>query len=154
MAKLEQPFEDTQALFNQAIDAADLARNVNITVLVNNKAKEIFKLAKCNETEKFKTGDDINIFINEKIFEGLTAEQKVIVVEEAIASISFNSELDKITITPPEFSAHRGIIRKHTFDTIDALRESVKSLYDAEKQAEDARKAATEKPSQRKNFNG
>ncbi len=145
MGKLEQPFEDTQTLFNQAIDKADLARVMNITVLVNNKLKQIFKIAKCGETEKFKTDDDVNIFINEKIFEGLTPEQQVIVVDEALAGISYNSETGSIVITPPDFLAHSGVLRKHTFDVIDVLRESIKTLYQVEKEAKDAAKAATEK---------
>ena len=40
MAKYEEPFEDTQSMFNEVIDAAGLSQFVNITVLTNNKAKD------------------------------------------------------------------------------------------------------------------
>lgn len=141
MAKYEEPFEDTTELFNQVISDAGLERYLTITVLVNNKAKEIFKVNKANELLKFRTGDDIIIVINEKIFEGLTDDQKRIVVEEAIAYISYDTENDKVVITKPDFMAHSGILRKHTFATIEVVRESVKSLYDAEKETEDESEA-------------
>jgi len=145
MAKYEQPFEDTQEMYNRAIDAASLSQYMNITILVNNKAKDIFKVAKCSETEKFKTQDDINIFINEKLLEGLTPEQRLIVVEESIACIHFDTESDTITLTKPDVVTFSGIIRKHTFETWNTLRESIKSLKDKEKEAEDQRKAQVEK---------
>lgn len=143
MAKYEEPFEDTIELFNQVISDAGLERYMTITVLTNNKAKDIFKVNKANELLKFRTGDDIIIVINEKIFEQLTDDQKRIVVEEAIAYISYDSENDKVLITKPDFMAHSGILRKHTFNTIEVVRESVKSLYDAEKEAEDESEAIT-----------
>ena len=151
MAKFEEPFEDTQALFTEVISNAGLHHyDVNITLLTNNKAKEIFKINKANELLKYRTKDDVIIVLNEKIFEQLTDDQKRIIVEEAIAYISYDSENDKVVITAPDFIAHSGILRKHTFDTIDVVRESVKTLYQAEKQAEDEAKAATEKGKKQK----
>ena len=138
MAKFETPFEDTQELFNKVIDTTGLANyGVVITVLTNNTAKEIFKVTKANDLLKFRTGDDVIIVLNEKIFEKLTDEQKVIVVEEAVAYIAYDSENDKLLITKPDFIAHSGILRKHTFATIEVVRESVKTLYEAEKQTEE-----------------
>jgi len=152
MAKYEEPFEDTQSLFNEVIDAAGLTQFINITVLTDNKAKKIFNPSKASEVLKYRTGDDVIIFLNEKIFEQLPADQKRIVVEEAIACISFDSENDKVVITKPDFMAHSGILRKYTFAVIDVVRESIKTLYQAEKQAEEESKAATEKAKKQKSY--
>ena len=143
MAKYEEPFEDTQDLYNKLIIAADLSNYVKITILTNNRAKEIFKVNKANELLKYRTGDDIIIVINEKIFEELTPEQKKIVAEESLASISFDAENDKIIISKPDVVTFSGVLGKYTFETWNTLRESIKSLYDAEKQAEDEAKALT-----------
>lgn len=145
MAKYEEVFEDTQTMFADAIDKSGLNRYANITVLANNKAKEITKISKANDLFKFKTGDDICIIINEKIFEKLTPEQQLIVVEESIAGISFDSEKDKIDNKTEDFKAFSGILRKYGFETIDVIRESIKSLYQIEKDQDDQRKAETEK---------
>jgi TRAP-type C4-dicarboxylate transport system substrate-binding protein len=141
MAKYEELFEDFQKLFKEVISDAGLERFMTITVLANNKAKEIFKINKANELLKHRTGDDVIIVINQKIFEQLTEEQQKIVVEEAIAYISFDSENDKVVITKPDFMAHSGILRKYGFETIEVVRESIKSIYQAEKEAEDESEA-------------
>ena len=152
MAKFEEPFEDTQSLFNEVISDAGLDQFINVTLLANNRAKELFKINKANELLKYRTNDDVIIVLNEKIFEQLPDDQKRIVVEEAIAYVSYDSENDKVVISTPDFIAHSGILRKHTFDIIDVVRESVKALYQAEKQAEDEAKATSEKGKKQKAF--
>jgi hypothetical protein len=137
MAKYEEPFEDTQSLFNKVIETTGLNNYMNINVLADNKAKDIFKVNKSSELLKYRTGDDVNIILNESIFDKLTNEQKRIVVEEAIAYISFDTEKDKVVITKPDFIAHSGILRKHTFNTVEVVRESVKTLYQAQEQEEE-----------------
>lgn len=145
MAKYEEPFEDYQAMFNEAIETADLARFVVVTVLANDKAKDIFKVSKANDLLKFRTGDDVIIVINQKIFERLSEPQQRIIVEEAISYISFDPENEKVSITQPDFMAHSGVLRKYGFETIESVRESVKALYQADKEAEDEAKAATQR---------
>ena len=145
MAKFDLPFEDTQDLYTQAIDKRGLSANINITILVDNKAKEIFKVNKANELLKFRTGDDIIIVLNEKIFEQLEPEQQIIVVEESLSSIHFDDEKDKLVINKPDVVTFSGVLSKHTFLVWDALRESIKTLYAVEKQAEEEAKAITAK---------
>ena len=145
MAKFEEPFEDTQDLYTEVIKAAGLDQYVNITILVNNKAKELFKINKANDLLKHRTGDDIIIVLNERIFEGLTDEQRRIVIEESLASIHYDMENDKLVISKPDVVTFSGVLAKHTFDKWEALRESIKTLYAAEKQAEDEAANATSK---------
>ena len=113
--------------------------------MVNNKSKELFKIIKANELLKYKTGDDIIIVLNEQIFEQLTDEQRRIVVEESLASIHYDMENDKLVITKPDVVTFSGVLSKHTFEKWDALRESIKTLYAAEKQAEDEAANSTSK---------
>ena len=145
MAKYEEPFEETQALYNQVIDAAGLSRYVNVTILTNNKAKEIFKVNKANELLKYRTGDDIIIVVNEKVLDQLTPQQRLIVVEESIASISFDTENDKLIINKPDVVTFSGILGKHSFETWNTLRESIKSLYQKEADEEDEAAASKTK---------
>jgi hypothetical protein len=137
MAKYTEVFEETQDLYNQLIESAGLSNYVNITLLANDKAKEIFKVNKANELLKYRTGDDIIIVLNEKVFDQLTPEQRVIVAEESLASIHFNTEKDRIEISKPDVVTFSGILAKHGFDNWNVLRESIKTLYNVEKQNED-----------------
>lgn len=133
MAKFDEPFEDTQALYDEKIKAVGLDQYINITVVVNNTAKELFKVNKANDLHKYRTGDDVLIVLNEKIFEQLTDAQKHIVVEDSLASIHFDTEKDRLVITKPDVIAYSGILSKFTFDTWNVVRESIKTLYAAEK---------------------
>ena len=152
MAKYEEPFEETQDFYNAAITAAGLDNKVNITILADNKAKDIFKVNKANELLRFRTGDDIILVINEKMFDQLTDEQRLIVVEESIAAIVYDDEKDKLIINKPDVNTFSGILSKHTFEVWDVLRESIKSLYNAEKEEEQKRKDATAKAKGKKTY--
>lgn len=152
MAKYEEPFEETLEIYNRLIASTGLERYVNITILTNNNAKEIFKINKANDLLKYRTGDDIIIVLNEKVFDQLTPEQRVILAEESLASISFDTEKDKIVISKPDVVTFSGVLSKHTFEVWNILREAIKTIYTAEQQAEDEKKAATEKP-KKKQFN-
>lgn len=134
MAKFNEPFEETQALFDEKIIAAGLDQTVNITIVVNDSAKEIFKVNKANELLKYRTGDDIIIVLNEKIFDQLPTEHRHIVAEEALASIHFDAEKDKLIISKPDVITFSGVLSKFTFDTWNVVRESIKTLYQAEKE--------------------
>jgi hypothetical protein len=133
MAKFDEPFEDTQALYDEKIKAIGLDQYINITVVVNNTAKDLFKVNKANDLLKYRTGDDVLIVLNEKIFEQLTDAQKHIVVEDSLASIHFDTEKDRLVITKPDVIAYSGILSKFTFETWNVVRESIKTLYAAEK---------------------
>jgi hypothetical protein len=67
MAKYQQPFEETQALYDEKIRASGLDAYINITILSSNKAKEIVTLVKPNELFNYVTKNDIYIIVNEKI---------------------------------------------------------------------------------------
>lgn len=140
MAKYEEPFEDTTDLYKELIDKAGLSNYVNITILTDNKAKAPYKVNKANELLKYRTGDDIIIVLNEKIFDQLTKEQQIILAEESLAGISFDMEKDKITFKATDVNTYKGVLSKYGYDVWNVLDESITTLYAAEKQAEDEAK--------------
>ena len=87
MARYEEPFEDTTDLYNKYIERAGITQFINITVLTNNKAKDIYKVNKANELLRYRTGDDIIIVINEKVLDKLDEADKEMIIEESISSI-------------------------------------------------------------------
>lgn len=152
MAKYEEVFEDTQALFNKLITQADLERFVNIKVLANNTLKKIGIIKKSDDLVKHMTKEDVIIIINEKIFEQLTEEQKLIQADALLAYVSFDSEKDKVVITKPDFEAHTLVLKNHTYPKVDVLRETIKTLYAVEKAEADAAKAARTSKKKAKSF--
>lgn len=145
MSKYKVPFESTTDLYSQAMLTAGLTGNVTITVSSLDTSKDIYKVKKTSDWEKYRTGDDVVIFLNEKIFDKLPEPQRVLVVEESLASIVYDIENDKILINKPDVITYSGLLRKHTFETWNIMRESVKSLYALEKVEKDIEIALTKK---------
>lgn len=147
----EEAFEETNALYKQAILAASL-QHLNFTILSDSKAKEIFKVVKASKILQYMTSTDIVIFINEKIFEQLEEAQRLIVVEESLAGITYDSENDTFEIKAPNVRTYKGILRKHTYATWEVVQESIETLYQVEKDEEKARKDALEAGKAKKKF--
>jgi hypothetical protein len=143
MAKCEAPYDDTLDLYNQLIEKAGLANYLNITILADNKQKKIFTVKKCSDTEKFKTGDDINIIINQNLLDQLQPDQIQVVMEESLAGIHYNTEKDKLELTSPDVITYSGVLTKYGFEKWNVIRESIITLQQAEKQQEDENKAVT-----------
>lgn len=103
----------------------------------NKNLKEVGKVVKANDLLKHLAGEDIVILINEKVFEELEDEQRLMVVEELVAEIYFNPENGKLTLVKPDFNTFSLFLRKFGYDKIEVLRESVKSIL-SNNDAEDA----------------
>jgi len=136
MAKFEQPFEDTKVIFDGVIVNSDLDRYVNIEVLVNNRQKEIYKPIKTNDLTKYKTGIDVFLVINEKVFDQLSEVQKVIIADEALSGIHYDTEKDKLVVSKTDFTTYSGILRKYGAEQCIELKELVKLIYAQEKNSE------------------
>ena len=136
MAKFEEVFEDTQALFTNFTKEIDNLTQVNIKILANNRLKEIGKVVKANDLLKHMTNEDVIILLNEQIFEQLEDEQKTMVVEELIARIYFDDEKDKLTIVSPDVNTFSLLLRKYGYDKYEVLHESIKALFSQEAEVE------------------
>jgi len=134
MAKFEQPFEDTKAIFDALIVAADLDRNVTIEVLVNNRQKEIYKPIKTNDLTKYKTGVDVFIVVNESVFDQLSDAHKIIISDEALAGIHYDFEKDKLTIGKADFTTFTGLLNKYGAEQCVQLKELIRLIYSQEKE--------------------
>jgi hypothetical protein len=145
MSKYKEPFESTNDLYSQAMLTAGLTGNVNITVSSLDTSKDIYKVKKTSDWEKYRTGDDVVIFLNEKIFDKLPEPQRILLVEESLASIFYDMENDKVIINKPDVITYSGLLSKHTFETWNVMRESIKSLYALEKVEKDIETALTKK---------
>ena len=89
------------------------------------------------------TDEDIIILLNEFVFEKLVPEQKTMVAEEILASVSFDTENGKLVISKPDVMTFSGLLRKYTYAKYEALSMTIKGIFQEEKEKEDAAKAAT-----------
>ena len=80
--------------------------------------------------------------VNEDIFSELPEEMKKLAIDEVLAGVIV-SETDTVSLEKPDFSTYSGVLAKYGDSEVIKLKESVKSLYDAQKQKEDQEKRRT-----------
>jgi hypothetical protein len=141
MAKFNEVYEDTQELFSNFINQIDSLSEVSVKILGNDRLKEIGKVVKANDLLKHMTNEDAIVILNEKIFEQLEQEQKMMVVEELVARLYFDSEKGKLSIINPDVNTFSLLLRKYGYDKYEVLHESIKALFaqEAEEEAENHR---------------
>tara|TARA_R110000772_G_scaffold102947_4_gene203797 strand:+ start:1311 stop:1718 length:408 start_codon:yes stop_codon:yes gene_type:complete len=135
MAKYNDPWEDTMLVFDAVVSRLNL-ENVRIKVLGDNNLKRVVcKVQKANDLLKYETNNDVYVFINEIIFEGLTDELKVLAIDEVLSGIVVNAK-GNISVKAGDIKTFSGLIRKHTYENYEILQESVKTLFEVQKQKE------------------
>lgn len=141
MDKYYELFKDVEDKFLNAISQADLEHKVNIKVLGCKNQKEVTKVAKASPITKY-LGNmvDVILTVNEEIFEKLSELHQNMVVDEALAEISWDNEKDKLVISKPDFSTFTLILQKYSCDEMLAERDVVKAAY--------SMKASGEEPSE------
>jgi len=89
--------------------------------------------------ETLSDGVNFAIIINESIFDELPKDLQKIAIEECLAGVAV-SETDTVSYEQPDISTYSGILNKYGNQPI-VLHESVKSLFDKQKQEADEAKA-------------
>jgi len=135
MAKWGKPTEETINIINEILSKTNLEQFVKVKVIINDEqSKDVIKLKKLSPDIKFALGNDLLLIINENIFEQLPTPQQFMVIEEILSGVHYNNEFDRLEITSQDVKTYSGFLRKYTYDKYEVLRESIKSLYDKEKE--------------------
>lgn len=153
MAKIEKASEELVELFDKIKENnTSIPHWLQFEVLCNNKQKELYKIVKMNDIVEIITeGVNFAVVFNETIFDQLLDNHKEMAIIECLAGVSV-SDTDKVTLEKPNFSTYRGVLEKFGHDIV-ILHESIKSLFDSQKQKEDEVKAQVkEKKSKRRKF--
>jgi len=144
MAKFEEASEDIVKIFDGVRDSSTIPQWVEFKVLCNNKQKkEVVKLVKSNELVELLTeGLNYVVVVNEDIFNELPIDMQKMAFDECLAGVGV-SETDTLSVEKPDFNTHTGVLKKYGHELIITFHESVKSVYDVQKQKEDEAKALT-----------
>ena len=139
MSEYYEPNEDTLSVFNATISKSSLPSTLKIAIRSNNREKDLYRIDKTSQLMRSETKKEIYIVVNELIFEQLEEQHQSIVAEEAVASIVYDLEKDKITLKRGDVGitkrgAFSGILKKYGPETYEVVQESVKTLYNAKKE--------------------
>jgi hypothetical protein len=143
MAKFEEASKDVEKLFDEVRDKTTIPQWVEFRVLCNNKQKkEVCKPVKQNDLQQMLSeGVNFAIVINEDIFNELPDDMKRMAIDECLAGVTV-SDSDALGYAKPDFNTYSGVLKKYGDTPTLAMHESIKSLYDVQKQKETEEKAA------------
>jgi hypothetical protein len=94
-----------------------------------------------NKRKKFVNQLSFAIVINEDIFNELPDDMKRMAIDECLAGVTV-SDSDALGYEKPDFNTYSGVLKKYGDTPTLAMHESIKSLYDVQKQKETEEKAA------------
>lgn len=135
MSKFHEVLPDTQESFDKFIGQIESLNDVSITVIGNNRLKEVvYKVTKASDLLKYRSNDDVIILLNEEIFEQLDDDLQKMIIEEAVAQIYYDDEKGKVTIIKPDVNTFSLFLRKYGYEKYEVLQESIKTLYAAKEQ--------------------
>lgn len=132
MAKWEEVSDDTLKEITEVLVNTGLDNAVNTKIIANNEQKnKVIILKKMPPYIKFAFDYELLLIINEVIYEQLPDLQKRLCIEEALSGAYHNGE--NLIVGQPDLKTFHGFLEKHGYDQFKILEESIKSLYDAEK---------------------
>lgn len=140
MAKFEKISNSTQSQFDEVLKKrTTITDMVQFELICDNSMKSVYKTMKASDLYKWKTGKEVIIIINETVLDQLTENLQLLLMEEALMYVTFDSEKDKVIIEKPDVITFTGIIKKYPQDYITAL-ESVKAIFAQQKEHEEEEK--------------
>lgn len=133
MAKWAEPSNDTVKIVKETLETMGLENYIDTKILVNNDQNKVVTTKKESPSNKFAYGYDLQVIVNEIIFEGLPEKQQLLALQEVLAGVEFNPENERLTIKAPQ-KVYRSFIDKYGWNEYEVLLESIETLYQAQKE--------------------
>lgn len=126
-------YQDILDVFGGVLSTTALERNVKIKILGDENLKnKIGYVAKANPREVFLNKIDVFIIVNQTVMEKLDLVQQILVAEELLAEIVYDSEKSKIVIKKPDYATFSGIASKYGHDVVENTKKVIKEIFSQE----------------------
>ena len=130
MAKYEELYEDTIDLVSKMIEVIDEYNRMEVKMRADNKQKDLIKITKSNDLNKELGKYDIAITINQRIFEKLAEDVRLLSLNEKLSSLHYNVEKDKVELNPYDVQSFSGFLNKYGYEQKKRMDESIKLTYE------------------------
>lgn len=154
MSKLGKLSEETHEMVMNMASEMGLENFIIVEPMAVAKSKQLIKVSKANPTTEFltKKPDTVCLYIYEDAFVRLSDEQQELLLQDAMNTINYDADKDKITIGVPSITVTMNGRAKYGDDLLNAAEAAVlaiQQIADEEKERKEAEKAA--KASKKKN---
>lgn len=114
MAKFSEVSDELQERFNEIRNKqTSLPNYVNIRLFNNPKQKGVYSLKKADDTLEYLNSIEFCIFVNEDLFDKLDDEARDIIIEEALAYVSFDQDKEVVSKATPDYTTFSGLQSKY-----------------------------------------
>jgi hypothetical protein len=132
MAKWAEPSDETFNEITEVLINTNLDNTVNTKIIVNDEQKKkVILLKKMPPHIKFAFDYELLLIVNESIYDELPPLQKRLCIEEALSGTYHNGS--NLVVGQPDVKTYHGFLEKHGYDQYEVLEESIKSLYETQK---------------------
>jgi hypothetical protein len=132
MAKWAEASDETFKDISEILSNAGLDVLIDTKIIVNDEQKKrVIVLKKMPPHITFAFNYELLMIVNESIYDELPPLQKRLCIEEALSGTYHNGS--NLVVGAPDVKTFHGFIEKHGYEQYNILEESVKSLYDAQK---------------------
>lgn len=154
MSKLGKLSEETHEMVMNMASEMGFENFIIVEPMAVAKAKQLIKISKANPTTEFltKKPDTVCLYIYEDAFVRLSDEQQTLLLQDAMNTINYDADKDKINIGVPSITVTMNGRAKYGDDLLNAAEAAVlaiQQIADEEKERKEAEKAA--KASRKKN---
>ncbi len=152
--------EENQDLINGLFEEIGYSNYMQLKLIGVAKSKEMIKVARPNDVAKYVghlPDDVVTIIVYEDAFDRLDEKSKKLLVKDALATIQYDSEKDKISIGAPQIVVTVGGRQMYGDELVNASEMAVLAIQQIEeekkelKEEEKARKAAERASKKQKN---
>lgn len=144
MAKLGAVSDDTRNLVDEILGKSGLVNFVNAEVMSISKQKQIVTVKRANATTEYLANkpDSICIYVYEEAFDRLDDNARFLVMEDALNTVYYDTEKDKIVITPQQISVTVGGRAKYGEPLINAIEAGVHAIAQIEEEERERKEQA------------
>lgn len=148
-------------LFEERFSQTSLHQVINYTVMHNSKLKgnplglcgKVYKtsdLVKSAVEDEYSGMPDFIIVINEEVFDRLDTPHQIIVADKLFAQMGFDFEKSTTSLIAPDVQEFSGILKQHDYNTLEALKLAVESIYQTIEEESEPEKGGKKKYKKRK----
>lgn len=142
---LELASEDITEVFTEIIQSHDLDAFAQFRIF-ETKQKEFLKIARANKAVEFfsKTQDCVLAYVDRRIWDRLEDKQRRLLIENALAGLSYDDEKGKMNLEQPDLAISSGCYALFGKDLVDAAEiasHALRQIKEEEKAAKEAKKA-------------